>query len=76
MARSTFHDQFHILVNKGYLVNTHGNTYDFYEKPQPRPDVKDLTNRTPDGFDFTDDGQGPPQDVTNCPQNVKEINNI
>ena len=76
MARSTFHDQFHVLVNKGYLVNTHGNTYDFYEKPQPRPDVKDLTNRTPDGLDFTDDGQVQPQDVSICPKSVKEINNI
>lgn len=34
MARSTYHDQFKILINKGYLVLSHGNTYDFYEVPQ------------------------------------------
>ena len=33
MARSTFHDQFHRLVDKGYLVPAHGNTYHFYEVP-------------------------------------------
>ncbi len=79
MARSTFHDQFHILVNKGYLINTHGNTYVFFEKPQPRPAVKDLTDRTTDGLNFDDDttdGQALPQAVSDSPQNVKEINNI
>ena len=34
MARSTYHDQFHKLVDKGYLVPGTGNTYDFYEVPQ------------------------------------------
>lgn len=34
MARSTFHDQFHRLVDKGYLVPSHGNTYHFYEVPE------------------------------------------
>ena len=34
MARSTYHDQFHKLVDKGYLVPATGNTYDFYEVPQ------------------------------------------
>ena len=34
MARSTYHDQFHKLVDKGYLVHSHGNTYAFYERPQ------------------------------------------
>lgn len=33
MARSTFHDQFHKLEDKGYLVHSHGNTFDFYEVP-------------------------------------------
>lgn len=37
MARSTYHDQFHVLLDKGYLVPTHGNTYEFFEVPQPRP---------------------------------------
>ena len=34
MARSTYHDQFHKLVDKGYLIPGTGNTYDFYEVPQ------------------------------------------
>lgn len=34
MARSTYHDQFHKLVDKGYLVQGTGNTFDFYEVPQ------------------------------------------
>ncbi len=35
MARSTYQDQFKVLLNKGYLVHSHNNTYEFYEKPQP-----------------------------------------
>ena len=34
MARSTYHDQFHKLVDKGYLVPASGNTFEFYEVPQ------------------------------------------
>lgn len=34
MARSTYHDQFHKLVDKGYLVPSYGNTFDFYEVPK------------------------------------------
>ena len=37
MARSTYADQFQILVDKGYLVLSHGNTYEFFETPQTRP---------------------------------------
>ncbi|MBQ3135031.1 MAG: hypothetical protein IJB75_04390 [Oscillospiraceae bacterium] len=36
MARSTYHDQFEKLVDKGYLVQTGGNGFDFFEVPQPR----------------------------------------
>ena len=35
IPRSTYFDQFAILVDKGYLVPGAGNTYDFYEVPQP-----------------------------------------
>lgn len=35
MPRSTYHDQFQKLVNKGYLIPSHGTTFDFYESPQP-----------------------------------------
>ena len=56
MARSTYHDQFHILVDKGYLVPAHGNTFDFYETPQPRPvQTAPTEEMTDDGFNFTDD---------------------
>ena len=41
MPRSTYHDQFHKLVRKGYLVQVNGNTYNFFEKPQPRPATKE-----------------------------------
>ena len=34
MARPTYHDQFHKLVDRGYLVPSHGNTFEFYEVPQ------------------------------------------
>ena len=34
MARSTYHDQFHKLVDRGYLVPSTGNTFEFYEVPQ------------------------------------------
>lgn len=34
IPRSTYFDQFAILVDKGYLVPATGNTYDFYEVPQ------------------------------------------
>ena len=33
IPRSTYFDQFAILVDKGYLVPATGNTYDFYEVP-------------------------------------------
>lgn len=34
MARSTYHDQFHKLVDRGYLVPSTGNTFEFHEVPQ------------------------------------------
>ena len=78
MPRSTYHDQFNILVNKGYLVNTHGNTYDFYEKPQTRPDIQDLKERSPHGSKFEDssaDGLSMDQPVSNGTGDRIEINN-
>ena len=56
MARSTYHDQFHILVDKGYLVPSHGNTFEFYEIPQPRTaQTTPKEEMSDDGYDFTDD---------------------
>ena len=34
MARSTYHDQFHKLIDRGYLVPSRGNTFEFYEVPK------------------------------------------
>lgn len=78
MARSTYHDQFHILVDKGYLVPNKGNTYDFYEKPQPRTDKYNANELPTYGLNFGDDssdGFDYPQDNSKSPQDRKEINN-
>lgn len=76
MPRSTYHDQFHKLVSKGYLVLERGNTYAFYEKPQPRPDTQDKNTLSSHGL------QNPPQnnpvssDGQNIPSKEREINKI
>lgn len=44
MARSTYHDQFHKLVDKGYLVPGTGNTYDFYEAPQTATQTQNMSS--------------------------------
>lgn len=41
MPRSTYHDQFHVLEDKGYLIPTKGNTFDFFEVPSPRTVTND-----------------------------------
>ena len=41
MPRSTYHDQFHVLEDKGYLIPTKGNTFDFFEVPRPRTVTND-----------------------------------
>lgn len=33
IPRSTYHDQFRVLEDKGYLVHRSGSSYDFYEVP-------------------------------------------
>ena len=50
LKRSTYHDKFHELEEKGYLVNTHGNTYEFYEVPQAAAQTKKSV--TADGLNF------------------------
>lgn len=40
MARSTYHDQFRRLINAGYLVQSGGNLYEFYEVPQDESRLK------------------------------------
>ena len=36
MANSTYRDQVQKLIDRGYLVPSHGNTFEFYEVPQTR----------------------------------------
>ena len=60
MARSTYHDQFNILVDKGYLVQTGGNTYIFYEVPRPATEQEMKCPATA-GEGLTNDGQTKPQ---------------
>ncbi len=50
LKRSTYHDKFHELEDKRYLVNTHGNTYEFYEVPQAAAQTPKTV--TADGLDF------------------------
>ena len=61
MKRSTYHDKFHELEEKGYLVNTHGNTFEFYEVPQAAAQTKN--SMTVDGLDFE---EYPPSDTPIC----------
>ena len=75
MARSTYHDQFHVLLDKGYLVPSHGNTFDFYEVPRPINCTE--FGLSQDGLDFENgisDGQAMEQaEQTVLPENI-EIN--
>ena len=78
IPRSTYHDQFNVLKNKGYIVPVQGNIYAFYEKPQPRTGT-DENNTTPDdGFDFkklsADSRTNPCENMEN-PSDSIEINN-
>lgn len=50
MARSTYHDQFHRLVDKGYLVPSAGNTFEFYEVPKAAAQTKKEVSE--DGLNF------------------------
>lgn len=54
MPRSTYRDQFCKLVSKGYLIQTGGNTFSFYEVPQTRVVQLDLNAVTATGRSFED----------------------
>lgn len=73
MPPQTYRDQFVKLIDKKYLVQTGGNTYDFYEQPQhaAQPFQQTLTN---DGLDFTETVCKKPQDVCNNTADDIEIN--
>ena len=70
MPRTTYHEQFHKLVSKGYIVPKQGNTYEFFEVPRPRAEIHGsdeeskllgagllIENATADGIDLTTTGQ-------------------
>ena len=52
MPNSTYRDQFLILVDKGYLVQSGSNKYDFYEVPQTRHAPIQNENCATLGIDF------------------------
>lgn len=73
IPRSTYYDQFRVLENKGYLKKLHGNTYEFFETPQPRD--RTSTQEFSDGIDFTADEQPISSAVNNVFSEGREINN-
>ena len=77
IPRSTFFDQFAILVDKRYLVPGAGNTYDFYEVPQPATQMQ--KEMTADGLEFKESpGSGAQEGCGGqvvLPENI-EINNM
>ena len=76
MCRSTYGDQFDKLVLKGYLVPSHGNTYEFYEVPQPASQIQ---NSVPTGgLDFEEQpplGSSLPPNEQASPADNIEIDN-
>lgn len=76
MARSTYHDQFTKLVEKGYLVNTHGNHYEFYETPQTVTQTPNALTRAEHDFENCTATVTPIRSaVSDNPQGSIEINN-
>ncbi len=77
IPRSTYFDQFAVLVDKRYLVPGAGNTYDFYEVPQPATQTQ--KEMTAGGLDFEESpGSGEQEGCggyTVSPENI-EINNM
>ena len=53
MPRSTYHDQFKLLLAKGYLVQTSGNGYTFFNMPQPTAVQYDVSCMSDAGRDFS-----------------------
>ena len=79
MARSTYNDQVQILIDKGYLILSHGNTYDFYEVPQPRAVRNYNDNNTSLGYNVYNDNPRAVNEITDavnlCTADNREINN-
>ncbi len=77
IPRSTYFDQFAILIDKRYLIPGAGNAYDFYEVPQPA--TKTQKEMTAAGLEF-EESPGSDEQVgcgghTVFPENI-EINNM
>lgn len=78
MPRNTYHDQFKILLSKGYLVERDRNTFDFYEVPQPRAVTQQKNTKSEAVLNFdecTAPGSEEKQAVQVIPQDGIEINN-
>ena len=78
MPRNTYHDQFKILLSKGYLVERDRNTFDFYEVPQPRAVTQEKNTMSEAVLNFdecTAPGSEEQQAVQVIPQDGIEINN-
>lgn len=73
MPRSTYHDQFHKLVNFGYLVHSKGNFYEFYEVPQDESRLKN--NISSDKHTCSNDGQSKTVEDIEI-NNINRINNL
>ena len=78
MARSTYHDQFQVLVDKGYLVSNGGSTYDFFEIPRPSLAKQQASSLSDDGLNFEEmpslDLKETSAVISNPQENI-EINN-
>lgn len=78
MARNTYRDQLKVLISKGYLVQRDGNTFDFYEVPQPRAVTQQKNTMSEAVLNFeecTAPGSEEQQAVQDIPQDGIEINN-
>ena len=77
MPESTYADQIKKLISKGYLVKSHGSTYDFYEVPPHKSELKNV--ETADVLHFennTDNVNDNTSTVKNNTAHNREINNI
>lgn len=78
MPTSTYRDQFLILVDKGYLVQSGNNKFDFYEMPQTRHAPIQSEDCAPHGIDFenaTNDGFSQTPTAQDNTAKDREINN-
>ena len=75
MAQSTYRDQFNILLEKGYLVQTGGNTFDFFEKPRVAANVNQETRPATTQEELTADLMENEQAANDIDLENIEINN-